>query len=283
MDFSDFKITIVGLGLIGGSLAMAIRDLKPQKLWAIDRDLNTIKAAEEKGIIDKNDEDCKSMLLNSDLVIIALYPEDTAKFMLNNMESFKTGCLITDTCGLKYDMLLKIKDFLRNDIEFIGGHPMSGKESSGFTSADKAIFYNANYIITPTEQNKEETIIQLEELIVALGCKRPIKMSPKDHDKIIAYTSHLPHLTAVALINCFNNAENLDGLIGGSFRDATRVADINSKLWLELIRLNKENVIDILECFINNLSELKTAISNNDQEKLLDDFKKASSRRKEIG
>ena len=283
MDFCDFKITIVGLGLIGGSLAIALRDLNPQKLWAIDLNMDTIKAAKDKGIIDTDDLDCKGMLLASDIVVIALYPEDTKNFIINNMNNFKSGCIITDTCGLKSDLVLSLNKILRKDIEFIGGHPMSGKESSGFSSADKSIFYNANYIITPTAINKMETINLLEEMVLHLGCKKPIKLSPEEHDKIIAYTSHLPHLTAVALINCMDIGGDLNGLIGGSFKDATRVADINSKLWLELIRLNKENVVNTLDVFINNLHDFRNAIIKDDYEYLLKYFKKASGKRKELG
>ena len=283
MDFCDFKITVVGLGLIGGSLAIALRDLNPQKLWAIDLNMDTIKAAKDKGIIDKDELDCKSMLHASDIVVIALYPEDTKNFIINNMNNFKSGCLVTDTCGLKNDLVLSLNKVLRKDIEFIGGHPMSGKESSGFFSADKSIFYNANYIITPTTINKPETVTLLEEIILHLGCKRPIRLSPEEHDKIIAYTSHLPHLTAVALINCTDSGGDLNGLIGGSFKDATRVADINSKLWLELIRLNKENVIDTLDCFINSLHDLRNAICKDDHEHLIEYFKKASGKRRELG
>jgi prephenate dehydrogenase len=283
MDFSNCNITIVGLGLIGGSLAIALRDLNPKKLWAIDKDKQTIKTAEDRGIIDKYEDCYTSVLEESDIVIIALYPEDTVNFILNYMPNFKTGSLITDTCGLKHSVIQKLRTTLRKDIEFIGGHPMAGKESSGFISADKAIFHNANYILTPTKDTKIESLNLLEGLILALGCKKPIAMSPEEHDRIIAYTSHLPHLTAISLINCFKTERDLSGLIGGSYRDATRVADINSKLWLELINLNKENVITVLDCFINNLSQMKNSIINSDDERLLQDFIQASSRRKEIG
>lgn len=282
MDFSDFRITIVGLGLIGGSLAKAIRELKPDKLWAIDKAEETIKTAETMGVIDRTETNCEKILSNSDIVIMALYPEDTVNFIVSNMKFFKSGCIVTDTCGLKSGMLTKLSGILRSDIEFIGGHPMAGKETSGFANAEKEIFYNANYIITPTEQNKEESVTLMQELILAIGCKKPIITSPKEHDEIITYTSHLPHLAAIAMMNCYTTQRPISQFVGGSFRDATRVADINSKLWLELIKLNKENAINVLDCFIDNLSALKIAIRNNDDEKLLQDFLQASSKRKEI-
>ncbi|WP_163192690.1 prephenate dehydrogenase [Clostridium thermarum] len=283
MDISDFKITVVGLGLIGGSLAMALRDLKPNRLWAIDKDEQTIRAAENSGIIDKFKGDINSPLEDSDLIIIALYPEDTVKFILNNMQSFKRGSLITDTCGLKSGIIQKLSNFLRKDLEFIGGHPMAGKESSGFSSADKAIFYNANYILTPTENTNRDALKHLEAMILALGCKKPILLSPEEHDRLIAYTSHLPHLAAVSLINCFSTEKDLAGLVGGSYRDATRVADINSNLWLELLKLNKKNVTTALDSFIESLSQMRNSIANDDDAKLMNYFEQARRRRKGIG
>lgn len=282
MDLSDFNITIVGLGLIGGSYAMALRKLKPRQLWAIDKELQTIKKAEEKQIIDFSGLEIKYMLSNSDLIIMALYPEDTISFIEANMSYFKAGCIITDICGLKVNIVSRIERILRNDLDFIGGHPMAGKEFSGFNHADESIFEDANYFLTPTSQNKKETLEFMEKLIVALGCKKPILISAEDHDRIIAYTSHLPHMLAVALINCFTPEEHLKSLIGGSFKDATRVASLNSVLWLELIKTNKNNVIDILDCFIDNIVKLKDIIINDDDEKLLEEFKCANKRRKEL-
>lgn len=282
MDLSGFNITVVGLGLIGGSYAMALRKLRPQKLWAIDKDALTIQKAEEAKVIDFSGLEVKYMLSQSDLVIMALYPDDTISFLEKNMEHFKSGCIITDICGLKSNIISRITKILRSDLEFVGGHPMAGKELAGFSNADESIFQNANYFITPTSHNKKETLDFIENLIISLGFKKPILISAEEHDRTIAYTSHLPHILAVSLINCFTPDKNLKTLIGGSFKDATRVASLNSILWLELIKTNKRNVIEVLDCFINNLTELKAAIINDDDQKLLQEFSNANIRRKEL-
>ncbi|NLZ49970.1 MAG: prephenate dehydrogenase [Clostridiales bacterium] len=282
MDLGGFNITIVGLGLIGGSYAKALRKMNPKRLWAIDKDPLTIKKAEEAKVIDFSGLELKYILSESDLIIMALYPKDTIKFIEENMEYFKPGSIITDICGLKANVISKVNEILRNDVEFVGGHPMAGKELSGFDNADGSIFENANYFLTPTSRNKKETLAFIEKLIIALGCKKPILISAEDHDRIIAYTSHLPHILAVSLINCFTPEKHLKSLIGGSFKDATRVASLNRNLWLELIKTNKDNVVNILDCFINNLMELKYAILNGDDEKLLQEFNLASNRRKEL-
>lgn len=282
MDLSGFNITIVGLGLIGGSFAKALRKLNPKHLWAIDKDLATLKKAEEAKVIDFSGLETTYMLSESNLIIMALYPEDTIKFIEKNMAHFRSGSIITDICGLKANIITRINEILRSDLEFVGGHPMAGKELAGFANADESIFENANYLLTPTNYNKKETLEFIENLIVAIGCKKPILISAEEHDRIIAYTSHLPHLIAVSLINCSTTEKNLKSLVGGSFKDATRVAALNSTLWLELIKTNKENVIDIIDCFIADLLDLKVAIMNDDDKKLLQAFRSASNRRKEL-
>lgn len=282
MDFSDFNITIVGLGLIGGSYAMALKKLKPKNIWAIDLDKDTLKKAISCGIISEGYTKASEILPKSDMVILALYPQATINFVLDNMEYFKAGCLITDTCGIKENIVSTICNVIRNDIDFIGGHPMAGKETSGFSSADEALFFDANYFITPTGLNSPQNVNILTSLIMAIGCKKIISISPKEHDEIIAYTSHLPHIIAVSLINCLEHGVDLDCSIGGSFKDATRVADINSELWSELLDSNKTNVLNTIDSFINNLNLLKQAIYSGDGAILRNEFNKAKTKRRGI-
>ena len=156
MDCTDFNITIVGLGLIGGSFAMALRNLNPKNIWAIDIDKETLRVAEKMNIIDKGYLSPEIPLSNSDIVILAVYPQKTINFVKNNMNLFKSGAVITDTAGIKSNLIHEIMPVLRGDLDFIGGHPMAGKEESGLKAASKDMFKNANYIITPINGNKEE-------------------------------------------------------------------------------------------------------------------------------
>ncbi|MBU3075078.1 prephenate dehydrogenase [Clostridium estertheticum] len=282
MDCTDFNITIVGLGLIGGSFAMALRKLNPKNIWAIDIDKETLRVAQEMNIIDKGYLNPEIPLSNSDIVILAVYPQKTINFIKSNMDSFKSGAVITDTAGIKCNLIHEIMPVLREDLDFIGGHPMAGKEESGLKAASKDMFKNANYIITPINGNKEENINLVGTIAKGMGCKRVVYLTPKDHDDIISYTSQLPHIIAVSLIDCNSLIKGTSRFIGGSFRDTTRVATINGELWPELLLYNKENIISKIEDFEKNIKEIKTAIINNDDVFLKKRFEDATRKRKEI-
>jgi len=283
LDCKGFNITIVGLGLIGGSFAMALRELKPKNIWAIDIDKATLRAAEKMNIIDKGYTIPDIPLSNSDIVIIAVYPQKTINFVKNNMNLFKSGAIITDTAGIKSNLIHEIMPVLRKDLDFIGGHPMAGKEESGLKAASKDMFKNANYILTPINGNKEENINLVTEIARGMGCKRVVHLTPKEHDDIIAYTSQLPHVIAVSLIDCNSSIKGVSQFIGGGFKDTTRVATVNVELWPELLLYNKENIISKIEDFERNIKEIKTAIINNDEVFLKTRFENATKKRKEIG
>lgn len=278
----EFNITVVGLGLIGGSYAMALKELKPNNLWGIDIDLNAIKAAEDMGIIDKGYNDAAEPLSKSDIVIVSLYPEAAIEFIKKYKNDFKRGAVITDTSGIKESIVKEVSDLIPDYVDFIGGHPMAGRESKGLAFASKDIFKNANYIITPTEKNKKENIKLIEDIARNIGCKNVVLIDSKVHDKIIAYTSAVPHIIAVALMNCDNFNEQRGFFIGGSFRDATRVALINPDLWSELFISNKENILTELEEFENNLSLMKEAIRKEDVSLMKEIFNKAGSKRRKL-
>lgn len=283
MDCTDFNITIVGLGLIGGSFAMALRELKPKNVWAIDIDKDVLEVAEEMNIIDKGYTNPEIPLSNSDIVILAVYPQKTIDFVKNNMNLFKSGAVITDTAGIKGNLIKEIMIVLRDDLDFIGGHPMAGKEESGLKAATKDMFKNANYILTPINGNKEENINLVTGIARGMGCKRVVRLTPKQHDDIIAYTSQLPHVIAVSLIDCNSSIVGISQFVGGSFKDTTRVATINGELWPELLLYNEENIISKIEDFENSIKEIKDAIINHDEVFLKKRFENATNKRKEIG
>ncbi|MBC2582018.1 prephenate dehydrogenase [Clostridium sp. DJ247] len=280
-DF-NFKITIVGLGLIGGSYAMALRKLGPLQITAIDMDDDALDEALDMGIIDAGYKDGKVALRDADLVIIALYPEQTIKFVQDNIDNFKKDAVITDTCGVKMQLVEKINSFLPPYLDFVAAHPMAGRESQGLKAASEEIFNNANYIITPNERNKEENIKLVDKMARAIGCKNVVYITPEEHDKIISFTSQLPHVIAVSLMTCHTEEDNIGVFTGGSFKDATRVAVINSALWSELFKLNSDNLVEEIEKFQQSMEEIKNAIKAKDMDTLNSVFNNATAKRRKM-
>lgn len=281
MDLSGFNITIVGLGLIGGSMALALKKLNPTAIWGIDNNKKTLNLAISNSIINENISDSEK-IKRSDIILICLYPKDTIKFIKNNINNFKSGAIITDVSGMKEDLIHEINSLERKDIIFIGGHPMAGKEVSGFENADINLFHGCNYFIVPSQKCNNEAIEIYKKILNSIGCKKVINVEAGEHDKIIAYISHLPHIIAVALINAEKNNLSLNNMIGGSFRDATRVADINTRLWSELFLDNKRNILPVIDDFISSLSDIKKTLEKDDQLHLENLLISASQKRKEI-
>lgn len=280
MEISNLNITIVGLGLIGGTYAEAIKKLNPKNLWAIDIDEDSLKFAEEKNMIDKGFTNGKVPLPESDIVIMAVYPELTKSFISENMDYFKSGAIITDSAGIKENLIKEVSHVLRSDLDFIGGHPMAGRETSGVRSASAEIFKDANYIITPTDRNKKENIDAIEELARQIGFKNIVKLDPRQHDETIAFTSQLPHVIAITLMNC-NHIDNVNSFTGGSFNDVTRIAKINPSLWSELMIENSEHMMSQIDLFQNYMENIKTAIKNGDYDTLNDILKESNKRKEE--
>ncbi|MEG1550940.1 MAG: prephenate dehydrogenase [Oscillospiraceae bacterium] len=282
VDFSNLSITVVGLGLIGGSFARNIRNNTSIKnLWAVDVDENVLRDAENLKIIDKGFTNPKFPLQNSDIIILCIYPNLTIKFIKDYINDFKHNAIITDTSGIKQKIVEKVNSFIRDDLEFVGGHPMAGKESSGFLNSNGDIFNDAQYIITPSQNSKIKNISILKSLFTKMKFKAINELTPKNHDHIIAYTSHLPHIIACALVNSAAN-NGIVSCVGGSFRDATRVADINATLWSELLIENKEEILKQVKSFIGDINDIYELIESDNQESLKIYLEKSCENRKRM-
>ena len=276
----ELTFAIVGLGLIGGSYAKALRNLKVRKILGMDISHGIARACLNANMIDEVVEEDGSNLKEADVIICSVYPEAVMGFVRQNVQNFAEGMLMTDATGVKGTMPREIQELLPEGCEFISGHPMAGRQGSGLGMSEAAIFNNSNYIIVPTEKNTPEAVSWLEEFAKALGCARSVKVSMEDHDKIIAYTSDLPHITAVALVNSASYNENTQYFIAGGFRDATRVADINPDLWSDLFLSNRDNVIAEIENYQSQLERWKKAIVENDREALKEIMREAGLRRR---
>lgn len=279
------NITIIGLGLIGGSYAMAFKEINSGHVWGVDTNENTLKKAVQMKMIDEGYSDFSAHIPieKSDVVIIAVYPKIAAKIVEINVGKFKRGSIITDVLGIKGDNINTIQDILDGyDVEFIGGHPMAGKETSGVENASKDIFKGANYILTPTSKNKKGTIEYIESLIKAIGFKNISIVTPEKHDKLIAVTSQLPHVIALSLMNSNGVDKNIKNFIGGSFKDESRVANINPELWCELFLSNKKNLLESIDEFQESMANIKAAIEDGDSEKLKIIMKNAADKKGEL-
>ncbi|HEY5561001.1 MAG TPA: prephenate dehydrogenase [Clostridiaceae bacterium] len=272
MEEYDFSVTIIGLGLIGGSYAEALMklklssgDFKPKYIYGVDINKNNIEEALRRGLIDEGYLEGEVPLKKSHILILAIYPSHIPSFIKENIEYIKAGTIITDTSGIKEKLLEDMKCILPKGVYFVGGHPMAGKEKQGIQMASRDIFTGCNYIITPSENSTESSIAIIENIARAIGSKNVIRISPKQHDEIIAYTSHLPHIIAVSLMNSNDTGIDASSFIGGSFRDATRVAAINLKLWSELLIDNGEYIINRLDAFDEKISEIREAIVKGDR------------------
>lgn len=281
ISLSKLNITIVGLGLIGGTFARSIKEnINVKNLWAVDIDEQVLSDAEKLKVIDKGFINPKFPLQNSDIIILCIYPNLTIKFIKDNINDFKQNAIITDTSGIKHKIVEEVNSFIREDLDFIGGHPMAGKEASGFLNSNNHIFNNAQYILTPSSRSKTKNINLLKMILSNLKFKSVNELTPESHDNLIAYTSHLPHIIACALVN--NVGNNTYSCIGGSFRDATRVADINSDLWSELLIENKEAVLNEVQKFLRDINNIYELIESSNQEYLRLYLEKSCEKRKRI-
>lgn len=281
----NINITVIGLGLIGGSYAMAFKEINNGHVWGVDTNENTLKKAAHMKIIDEGycDSSAHIPIEKSDVIIIAVYPQAAVNIIEKNAKSFKKEAIITDVLGIKGNNINIIQSILNGyDVEFIGGHPMAGKESSGFEYASKDIFKGANYILTPTEKNKKTTIDYMEDLIRAIGFENISIVTPEKHDKLIAVTSQLPHVIALSLINSKGVDKNIKNFVGGSFKDESRVASINPELWCELFLSNKDNLLKSIDEFQESIADIKEAIEDDDSERLKTIMKNAAVKKGEL-
>ena len=281
MRLEDIAITVVGLGVVGGSFAEGLKKAGAGKVYGIDNNLETLKKAKKSGIVDEAFENGKIPLPKTDLVIISLYPELLETFILENNEYFKENSIITDVTGIKGKVLREVKPKLRKDIDFILGHPMAGREKRGIDYADSGVFKNANYILIKAD-NKEKNINLMKEIIEKLGFKNINFLDTEEHDEIIAFTSQLTHAIAVSLINSDDNKDDTKNFIGDRSRDLTRIAKINEDLWAELFLGNKDNLLFMIEKFEKRLDVLKEAVKSEDIETLKKEFRESSRRREQI-
>jgi prephenate dehydrogenase len=272
------KFLIVGLGLLGGSYAQVLTE-KGYEVYAITRKQSTIDYALEHGMIkDGTTEIDADMIAKADIAVFALYPHIFVEWIRENGKYFKKGAVITDVTGVKCAIVDEIQASLPEGVEFIGAHPMAGKEVYGIENSNPAMFKGANYIVTPTKENSEYAIETCKALGEMLGFASVSVISPQKHDRMIAFLSQLTHCIAVALMTC-NDDANLCKYTGDSFRDLTRIARINEDMWSELFMLNKDMLISEIKAFEGELEKLRRSMETEDVETMKKMMRLSTERR----
>jgi prephenate dehydrogenase len=271
------KIFVVGLGLMGASYAEKLTQ-KGHQVYGYDINPHYVKAAQEDGVILENSN--LSRLTLADVVILSLYPEHNVTFVKDHLHLFKKGAFITDISGVKASVVREIEGVLRDDLHYVSHHPMAGRAKEGYINRDPDMFLNNHFLMIESDRATLTDYELLEIIGKQLGFKTITRISALLHDQMIAYTSQLTHIIAVSLMLGYPSESHR--FTGDSFRDLTRIANINERLWTELFLSNQHALIDAIRIFKEHLNALEDAIKNNDQETLMQLLTTSKEKRKDF-
>jgi len=275
------KILIVGLGLLGGSYAQSLTR-QGYYVTAITRKQSTIDYALEHNMITKGSAFVDPELIKeADIIIFALYPHIFVDWIKQYGSLIQPKTVITDVTGVKQCIVYEIQSMLPQGVEFISAHPMAGKETAGIEYADESIFKNANYIVVPTENNSLDTVELCGDLGETLGFREISVLSPEKHDRMIAFLSQLTHCIAVSLM-CACDEPDLERYTGDSFRDLTRIANINVEMWSELFLSNRETLLDEMDKYRESFDKLYNTIKNGDRDEMREMMRLSTARRRKF-
>lgn len=259
------NIIVSGLGIIGGSMAKAVKKYTDHHVIGMNRSFKPLESALACGAIDEIGT--PDSLGTADMLILGTFPEAAVAFVRKYQTRIKKGCIVIDTSGIKSEICPELKKLSEeNGFVFVGCHPMAGKETNGFDSSEAELFQNASCILVPCGADAT-SVKTVEDLMKKLGFGMVVYASPEEHDRMIAFTSQLPHVLACAYVQspcCLKHK----GFSAGSYRDVSRVAHINAELWSELFIENKEALLTEINCLENNIQNIKQAIQNQEKEKL---------------
>lgn len=277
-DFSRIPVAVIGLGLMGGSFAKRLKELG-HPVIGINRTESVAREALSMGIVDTIDP---RDLKKAEIVIFCTPEKGTLAFIKEHLSLLQKGAVLTDIAGVKNGFAKELRAILPKDVDFISGHPMCGREGAGLSQADGRIFEGSNYILIPEPWNRKEHLELVRKLALEMGCAHVPVVTAEGHDRAIAYTSDLPHVVATSLMNSRSYSEETKYFIGGSFRDETRVADINEDLWTSLFLSNREKLVEEIDRFREALDRAREAIAAGSEEDIRKFLKEAGRRRREM-
>ncbi len=273
------RMAIVGVGLIGGSLAKAVKEKKlVGEVLGVGRSEERLESARKLGIIDRYSGRMNEILGEADLVVVA-GPVGVIVDLIREMIPFlKKGTIITDVGSVKKKIVKEVEAFIPGSLYFVGGHPIAGTENSGFEASFSTLFEGRKCIITPVSTTDSHALERVKELWTQVGSVVAC-MDSEEHDEVFAAVSHLPHIVAYSMVNSLLKAKgfekNIFSFSAGGFKDFTRIAASDPVMWKDIALMNKDKLLSAIKLFQEYLEELKEAIEREDGERLLSEFQKS--------
>jgi len=275
------KILIVGLGLMGGSYARALKK-KGYTVTAITKDQSSIDYALDHGLIDAGTTEVDPKFIeDADLTVFALYPHTFLEWIKEYGHLIPEGKIITDVTGVKGCVVYEVQSMLKPGVEFIAAHPMAGREVYGVENSDAHIFHGANYLVVPTDKNTFNAIELCESLGEELGFADVSRLSPERHDEMVAFLSQLTHCIAVSLM-CACDDPAIERYTGDSFRDLTRIANINDDMWSELFLSNRDALLEQMDLYRSAFDRMYNCVKNGDREEMRSMMRMSTQRRRKF-
>ncbi|MDR1471938.1 MAG: prephenate dehydrogenase [Synergistaceae bacterium] len=276
-----YRICVIGLGLMGASLCGALRGFRGARIVGMDVLGDVRERAERSGLVDFAATNAGDAIEGSDLVVFCVYAHNIPEMIGEHARRFRRGAVVSDICGVKGALYARLEGLLPDDVDYVGIHPMAGRERDGFDNADPAIYENSGMIITPLPRSKPEGVSLMREMAEHIGASRIAVTPPEEHDAIIAYTSDLMHIASAGLCMDFHPGMT-PAHAAGAFRDCTRVADINAGAWTELLMSNRRHVLERLDIYMNNLSRVREALASGDERELFSLLDAAGGNKREM-
>ena len=263
----NFTVGIVGLGLMGASMAMALRGFRQARIIGTDIDETVCRRAEQDGAVSAAYADPGRVFEQAGLLLFCVYAHHIPALLETHAKHLKPECVVSDICGVKGPLYEKIMSLIPEGVAYVGAHPMAGRERDGYENAEAGLYRDSGFVIIPTARSTPQGIALISELAQHIGAARIAQAGPEEHDALIAYTSDLMHAAAVGL--CVHPHPGFDpAFTAGAFRDCTRVADINAGAWTELLMDNRKNTAGALGTYIEDLQAMREALLNEDRQAL---------------
>jgi len=277
------KLAIIGVGLMGGSIALSLKKKGyVGEVTGVGRGIENLKKALDLGIIDKYTLNLEDGVRDADVVVVAIPVGSIVELIAKSQGYMKDGAIITDVGSVKGEVVKGVEKIIDKRLDFVGGHPIAGTEESGAGAAFPTLYEGSKCILTPSVDSREEAFLKIRDMWEATGAE-VVVMGTEDHDKILAAISHLPHVIAYSLVNTVNGIDDFDKSIlsysAGGFRDFTRIASSSPEMWRDICSMNRDAIIDMIDRYMLELSNLRTLIEEDARSGMLDYFNRSKKAR----